>query len=89
MFLKLKVKPGAKTDAITLEADGTWKVKIKAPPVDGRANAYLIRYLSEVLHLAQSKISIKTGSGSSHKLVAIDEDAEQLKAKIDELFNKM
>jgi uncharacterized protein YggU (UPF0235/DUF167 family) len=33
MLLRLKVKPGSKTDEVIVEADGTFKVKIKAQPI--------------------------------------------------------
>ncbi|MBK7147425.1 MAG: DUF167 domain-containing protein [Bacteroidetes bacterium] len=80
MFLKLKVKPGAKTDAIIREPDGTLKVKIKAPPVDGKANAYLLKYLSRILQVPTAQLRIKTGSNSSHKLLEIDAEAGHIEA---------
>ena len=41
-ILKVKVKPGARTEALTQLADGSWQASVKAPPVDGKANAALI-----------------------------------------------
>ena len=38
MLLRIKVKPNSKTDEIIREADGSLKVKIRAQPVEGKAN---------------------------------------------------
>lgn len=88
MFLKLKLKPSAKTDAIAREPDGTLKVKIKAPPVDGKANVYLIKYLSSALQVPTAQLRIKTGSNSSHKLLEIDANAEHITAVLQTLPDK-
>ena len=56
MKLRIKVKPNSKTDEVIREADGSLKVKIKAQPVEGKANKYLVEYLSKVLNLPKSNI---------------------------------
>lgn len=86
MIIKLKVKPNSKADALLREADGSLKLKIKAPPVDGKANAYLVRFLSKALNIAASNISIKSGTSSGLKLIEIDADEIETKAKIEALL---
>lgn len=53
MLLRIKVKPNSRTDEVSREADGTIRVKIKAPPVEGKANKYLIEYIATRLGIAR------------------------------------
>ena len=78
MKLRLKVKPNSKTDELIREADGSLKLKIKAQPVEGKANKYLIEYLSEVLHLPKSKITLLKGETNSFKTLEIDAEEEYI-----------
>ena len=72
MLLRIKVKPNSKTDEIIREADGSLKVKIRAQPIEGKANKYLLEYLSKVLGLPKSKLNLLKGESSSFKTVEID-----------------
>lgn len=71
-ILKIKVTPRAKKTEITetLE-DGTLKIKLKAPPVDGKANIALINFLSEYFSVPKTKISITKGEKGRNKTVEI------------------
>lgn len=82
MILHLKAKAGSKLNQIIKDGDGNWVMKVKAPPVDGKANDEVIRFLSEVLNLSKSKIRIVSGHTNRFKTLAIDEqtDAEVNKA---------
>ena len=71
MQLHCIVKPKSKVDSISANADGSFRIKIKAPPVDGKANEYLIEYLSEVFDLPKKNISIISGFTNSHKRINI------------------
>ncbi|MBK1880899.1 DUF167 domain-containing protein [Luteolibacter pohnpeiensis] len=68
---QVKVKPNARESALTLQDDGTWKASIKAPPVDGKANAELIQLISKKFHCSKSAITIKSGAGARLKLIHI------------------
>lgn len=74
MILRIKAKPNSRKDEIIREADGTLKVKIKAAPVEGKANKYLVEYLAGVLNLPKSKISLQKGESSSFKTLEIEAD---------------
>ncbi len=78
MKLRVKVKPNSKTDAIICEGDGSWKIKIKAPAVEGKANKYLVEYLSAVLQLSKSKIILLKGETNSFKTLEIDAEETQV-----------
>lgn len=82
MKLRIKVKPNSKTNEIICEADGSWKIKIKAPPVEGKANKYLIEYLSEVLQVSKSKITLLKGETNSFKTLEIDAEEQHVLEKM-------
>ena len=71
MQIRCLVKPKSRADHITVNPDGSLQVKIKALPVDGKANEYLVKYLAEVFDLPQNHIQIISGFTNSHKRVNI------------------
>lgn len=72
MLLRIKVKPNSKTDEIIREADGSLKVKIRAQPVEGKANKYLLEYLAKVLGLPKSSLGLLKGESNSFKTLEIN-----------------
>lgn len=82
MKLRLRVKPASKADEVIREADGSIKVKIKAPPVEGKANKYLIEYLSKMLALPKSKIVLLKGETNSFKTLEIDAEESYINSKL-------
>ena len=87
MLLRIKVKPNSKTDEIIREEDGSLKVKIRAQPVEGKANKYLITYLSKVLNLPKSSIKLLKGESNSFKTLEIDGDEQEITAAINKVVN--
>ena len=71
MLLSIQVKPNSKTDQIGYDAQGNLKVKIRAQPVDGKANDYLMDYLSGIFEVPKSHIRLLKGSKNQHKKVEI------------------
>ncbi len=65
-------------DEVMREADGTIKVKIRAQPIEGKANKYLIEFLSQKLGLPQSKITLLKGETNSFKTVEIEAEENQV-----------
>lgn len=49
----------------------TLRVKVAAPPIEGRANKELIKILSDYFSVSKSKISIVSGEKSKNKIVEI------------------
>jgi len=72
MKLAVKVKPNSKTQTIETAADGTWVVRLKSPPVDGKANAELIEVLAKHYGVSKSQVQILSGLSSKTKRVQID-----------------
>lgn len=70
MTLRVKVKPGARASSLEQLADGTWLARVKAPPVDGKANEALIELIAGHFGVRKSAVTIR--SGASGRLKTID-----------------
>lgn len=74
MIFQVKVIPkSSKTELVGYLADGTWKVKVAAPPEKGKANRALCEFLADKLGVAKSKVRIVAGETSSLKRISVDE----------------
>ena len=71
--LMVKVKPGSREDALLQLADGSWEARVKAPPVDGKANAALIALVAAHFGLRKAQVSIRSGAGSRLKRIQLEE----------------
>jgi uncharacterized protein (TIGR00251 family) len=69
--IRLKVVPGAKKNQVAGEHGGRLRVRIQAPPVEGKANRELIGYFSRVFGLRKNRIIILRGEGSREKTVLL------------------
>ena len=67
----IKVQPRARKNAIFGQLGETLKVALTAPPVDGRANDACIEFLSEVLSVPRSAITIISGQSSRNKIIRV------------------
>ncbi|MEO8440041.1 MAG: DUF167 domain-containing protein [Spartobacteria bacterium] len=54
-------------------ANGLWLARLKASPVDGKANKEMIALVAEHFACSKSAVSIKSGAASRLKLVEIDQ----------------
>jgi uncharacterized protein (TIGR00251 family) len=70
--IRLRVGPGAPRTGIVGRYGDGWKVRVAAPPQDGRANAELLRYLAEVLDLPAARLRLVSGAGARDKLIEVD-----------------
>ena len=71
VILKIKVKPNSKQQNILEEPDGSLKISLKSPPVEGKANQELIKLLAKKFGVSKSEIIIKAGLSSRNKLVEL------------------
>lgn len=67
----LYCQPGAKQTQCVGLHDGKPKIQLKAPPVDGAANKALVAFLSEVLGVPKSAITIELGASGRTKRVEV------------------
>ena len=85
MQIHCLVKPKSKVNRISVNPDGSLRIKIKAMPVDGEANEYLVRYLAEVFALPRKSIEIISGFTNSHKRINIVADDTHVQNRISKL----
>jgi uncharacterized protein YggU (UPF0235/DUF167 family) len=71
--LQVKVKPGAREEALIEQADGTWRASVKAQPVDGKANAALVALIAAHFGVRKAQVSIRSGAGGRMKLVDLED----------------
>jgi uncharacterized protein (TIGR00251 family) len=82
--IAIRVTPRArKNEIVELRKDGTVRIRLTAPPVEGKANEALKVFLAEVLGVPKSKIEIVAGLNGRDKLVSVlDLDADSAQQKI-------
>ncbi len=68
----VRVAPRASKSEIIGERDGAVKVRLSSPPVDGAANAELIKLLAKRFGVARSDVRIISGETSKTKRIRID-----------------
>ena len=72
LYLKVHVSPQNRRNGIGDVAGGRVRVRLKAPPVDGKANKELIGMMASEFETAKSRVWIVTGVRGRDKLIAID-----------------
>jgi uncharacterized protein (TIGR00251 family) len=82
--LTVRVTPRARKDEIGgILADGTLRVRITAPPVEGKANEALVSFLAKVLGVRKSRIEIVAGEKGLDKIVSVlDMNSGEAEARI-------
>jgi uncharacterized protein (TIGR00251 family) len=73
MILQVKVKPRSSSSSLEQAADGTWVARLKAPPVDGKANAELVALVAERFGCRKAEVTIKAGAAGRMKLVKVED----------------
>jgi uncharacterized protein len=70
--IRVHVIPNAKIDNVVGKHGDAIKIKLRAPAVEGKANAALRRFLAERLSIPQRAIALERGERSRDKLIRID-----------------
>lgn len=63
--------PRAAKDAVQGLHGDALKIRLHAPPVDGKANAALLEFLNSKLSIPKSNIALKSGFGQRRKVIAV------------------
>lgn len=71
-MIEVRVRPGARVNCLVKLPDGTWQASVKAPPVDGKANAELIALVATHFRCRKGQVSIRAGGSGRRKLVKIE-----------------
>lgn len=82
--LAIRVTPRArKNEVVEILSDGTVKIHLTAPPVEGKANEALLKFLAELLNVPISRLEIVAGATGRDKLISVlDMDTTTLHQKI-------
>ena len=69
--IKVRVQPRAPRTEIVGEHAGAIKMRIAAPPVDGKANEECRRYLAKLLKVGATSVEIISGDSSRDKVIRV------------------
>lgn len=74
LILNIRVQPRASQDEIVgPHGENSLKVRITAPPVDGKANEYLIKYLAKSFGVAKGQVTLINGATGRDKRLSINQ----------------
>jgi len=72
LIFKVQVVPRSSRSEVVGEHDGTLRVRVSAPPVEGAANKELTQVLAKAFNVSRSAVSIVSGQNSRLKQVSIE-----------------
>ncbi len=75
--LRFHVVPNAKIDKVVGEHGNAIKIKLRAPAVEGKANAALRSFLAGKLQISERQVVMEHGHKSREKVLRIDEMSEE------------
>jgi hypothetical protein len=71
--IRVKVKPNARVCGLEELSDGSWLARVKASPIDGKANRELVNLIARRFGVRKAQVSIKHGASGRLKLVRIED----------------
>jgi len=71
LLLTLLVQPRAPRDELVAPQGDAYKVRITAPPVEGRANTHLIRFLAKAFGVSRADVLLAAGAAGRRKALRI------------------
>ena len=71
MKITARVKPNARKNEIVKLEDGSYLIKVTAPPVEGKANALVVEMLAEYFQKRKSDITVLRGEKGRDKIIEI------------------
>lgn len=69
--LSVRIQPRSSKNGVTRMEDGSLKIRLTAPPVDGAANEALVTFLSDTLSISKSQVEIVSGLTGRQKVVRV------------------
>lgn len=73
LHLFIKVQPKASKDEFADIQEDRIRIRITAPPVDGKANQHLVKFLAKAFGVAKSKVQIISGETGRNKHVCVED----------------
>jgi hypothetical protein len=75
--LTLHVQPGAKKTETAGEYGEALKIRLAAPPVDGKANAALLAWLAQCFSVAKRDVTLRSGEKNRHKIISVSKPLDE------------
>jgi len=69
--LTLHIQPGAKRSEVAGLHGDALKIRLAAPPVEGRANEALLRFIADSFEVPLRQVELLRGAQSRHKMVKV------------------
>jgi len=69
--VRLRVSPGSTRSAVVGRYGDGWKVRVSAPPENGRANAAVVRLIAAAVSISRDSVWVVSGRGSRDKVVEL------------------
>jgi len=76
LILTLRIQPKASRDEVCGEHGEAIRIRITAPPVEGRANTHLIGFLAKLFKVPKGRVSLISGEGGRDKVVRVQSPRE-------------
>lgn len=73
IMLTLHIQPGARKTEFAGQHGDALKIRLAAPPVDGKANAALVDFIATALGLPRTAVTLKSGQTSRRKVVEVSD----------------
>ena len=71
LVVHIVVQAGARSSQVLGEHNGRLKIRVHAKPVDGQANAQLIRFLSAKLKISKNSVTLLSGETAKFKTLSL------------------
>lgn len=87
-LLAVRVVPGAKKDQIVGEENGRLKVRLQAPPVEGKANKALLKLLARRLSLKKAQLTLVAGEHARDKVIELGVELAEAHARLNKALEE-
>ena len=89
-IISVRVQTRASKNEISeIEQNGKIRIRLTSPPLNGKANIELVRFLGKVLGTAQSNLEIVRGERSRDKLISVSNiDQRMIRERLNESVRK-
>lgn len=71
LTLHLYVQPGAKKTEIAGIHENELKIRLNTPPIEGRANKALLKYIAQIFKVPIRQVTLQRGDKSRHKILTV------------------
>ncbi len=82
MRIRVRIIPNASANEVVGKEAGVYKIRLTAPPIEGRANEALIRFLAERIETSPSRISLLKGHTTKLKTIEILLPPEDIESRL-------